>query len=618
VPLSVIKRSSTLLLIVAPLTSLAISPWFNFDPINLIKIVVLTSFTMMSFGLLVPYWKQFLSGVGAPTVVAVSGFFVSLMSALLFNDTDKAQQFWGIFGRGTGLLSYAVLALLFTLSNFLASSDFNSKVVISLLITAAIMVLYCFIQIIGRDPIQWSAFFPFGTLGNVNFLSGFMGVALVSVLIVSFSPALSGFRRLSVGFLAVAGLFVLYKSNSTQGLVALAVGVATFLLIKSIWVGRLSFFAAATIYSLGIMSLVAGLFNKGPFREFIYQFTVTFRADYMHAGIEMLLRNPLNGVGLDAYDDWYRAERGVVSAFRTSLNRTANSAHNITLDLGASGGFPLLTTYIGLVILVLVHLIVGLRRGMHEDHYFMAAAMSWVAYQVQAAVSINQIGVGVWGWILGGLIVGRVRRFKVALESDTPKIKRLSIAKKGPNTPPPLAVICSLLTLALGLLMSIPPLKTDADYLQATKTGNAGLFLEVSTRPSANAFLLSRSASSLNSGGLKNETKQVIDTLTRRFPRNIFARTVQLESFSETAESRIKAIGAIREIDPILGLCYESNPSAKIRSLLEGIPSSQKYDLARGWGLLPTGTKFANGGLDWSMVDQSSLTSKISSFCLTP
>jgi len=66
----------------------------------------------------------------------------------------------------------------------------------------------------------------------------------------------------------------------------------------------------------------------------------------MHAGIAMLLNNPLTGVGIDSYDDWYRAERGIISALRTSLTRTANSAHNISIDIAAGGGFPLLISHL--------------------------------------------------------------------------------------------------------------------------------------------------------------------------------------------------------------------------------------------------------------------------------
>lgn len=616
VPRSVIKRVSTIFLLIGPLTSLAISPWFNFDPINLIKIFILTCLTMSAIGLLIPYTKHFFKVVGSPTTAIIFLFVGSLISAFVFSQADKAQQFWGVFGRGTGVLSYLVLAIVFLLSNFLASTQYNKKVITALLITTSLMVSYCLIQILKLDPIGWSAFFPFGTLGNVNFLSGFLGVALVSVFILVLSKSVDVKWRFALGLLMFTGLFALYRSDSTQGLVALVVGVSTYLLIRAWSLNKYAFFASATTYLAGFVFLVAGLFDKGPFREFIFQFTVTFRADYMHAGIEMLLRNPLNGVGIDAYDDWYRSERGVISALRTSMNRTANSAHNITLDLGAGGGFPLLISYLALIGLVLFSIIKGLRLGLGKDTYFMAASMSWVAYQVQAAVSINQIGVGVWGWILGGLTVGSARFLRQSSDLAF-NAKEKVTQKKVPNTPPPLAVISSVVTLAIGFLLAYPPLKTDADFLTATKSGSAPLVIDVSKRSSANAFILSRAATSANSAGLKNEAREIIAKLIERFPRNLYGQLAQYENFAQSDSERNSILERVREIDPYVALCYEPNFESTFLGIIQNLPTSQSYELARGWGLLNVNSMSNPGSFNWSQVPQNDLSAKIASLCFS-
>ena len=68
-------------------------------------------------------------------------------------------------------------------------------------------------------------------------------------------------------------------------------------------------------------------------------------------------------------------------------------------------GFPLLIAYLALLLVISYSILNGLRKGQAKDPFFMAIDMSWLAYQVQASVSINQIGVGVWGWIIQGLMV---------------------------------------------------------------------------------------------------------------------------------------------------------------------------------------------------------------------
>jgi O-antigen ligase len=613
VPQSVSKRVSTVILVAGPLTTLAISPWFNFDPINPIKIFFLTTLTSLAIGLLIPYFRSVLRKVGRPTVIILLLFILTLLSAFTLSEADKYQQFWGIFGRGTGVLSYIVLAMLFLLSSFVASATLNRQIVFSLLFTTVLMVAYCTIQILKLDPVNWSAFFPFGTLGNVNFLSGFMGVALVSVLIVAVGAGTSMKLRVGLWGLFLLGLFVLYKSDSTQGLVALAVGIASFLVIKSWLFKRPIFVMAISAYVGGFVALVAGLFDKGPFREFIYQFTVIFRADYMHAAVEMLLRNPLNGVGIDAYDDWYRAERGVISALRTSLNRTANSAHNISLDLGAGGGFPLLLSYLALVALVAHSIVLGLKQGRSKDPFFMAIAMSWVAYQVQAAVSINQIGVGVWGWLLGGVIVGTVNTKLEDANLPSARITRSTQVKKTPNTPPPLAVLSSVVFLSIGFLAAYLPLKTDADYLTATKTGSAELVLEIAKRPTANAFLLSKAAQAASSAGLKEASQQIIERLTERFPRNLYGTLVQYEEFSDSEAERSLTMTKVKQIDPFVAICFESSPNVRFRSMIEGLTSAQSYDLARGWGLV--GANSSRSSFNWNSVAQDDLNAKLESFC---
>ena len=474
-PATVDKRVSNLIVFAGPATTLAISPWFNFDPINLIKVLILTCISFAAFGLVLPYLPYVISKVGKKNSLLLLLFFAALISPFFFSGANKAQQFWGVFGRNTGILSYlALLAILFVTAS-VASQVTYSRITWSLVATVAIMSAYCLIQIAKLDPISWSAFFPFGTLGNVNFLSGFMGLGLVTVFIFALSSQFTYRTRIALVSLFLIGVFVLIKSDSTQGIVALVVGVARFLLIRSWYLHRALFIVALILFSSGFISLVLGLLDKGPLRGLIYQFTVLYRADYMHAGIAMLLHNPLTGVGIDSYDDWYRAERGIISALRTSLNRTANSAHNISIDLAAGGGFPLLIAYLLILGVISLAILKGLRSGLAKDPVFMALSMSWFAYQVQASVSINQIGVGVWGWILGGALLGYTKiedlnKSDGLISNIGKKSKREKKSQRGsPNTPPPIAVVSSATLLAIGLKLmrilqlpqSLGPLKNS-------------------------------------------------------------------------------------------------------------------------------------------------------------
>jgi O-antigen ligase len=615
------KRVSNLIVFAGPATTLAISPWFNFDPINLIKVLILTCISFAAFGLVLPYLPHAIIKVGKINSSLLLLFFVALISPFFFSGANKAQQFWGVFGRNTGILSYlALLAILFVTAS-VASRLTYSRITWSLVATVAIMSAYCLVQIAKLDPISWSAFFPFGTLGNVNFLSGFMGLGLVIVFIFALSSQSTNRTRIALVSLFLIGVLVLIKSDSTQGIVALVVGVASYLLIRSWYLHRALFILALILFSSGFISLVLGLLDKGPLRGLIYQFTVLYRADYMHAGIAMLLHNPLTGVGIDSYDDWYRAERGIISALRTSLNRTANSAHNISIDLAAGGGFPLLIAYLLILGVISLAILRGLRSGLAEDPVFMALSMSWFAYQVQASVSINQIGVGVWGWILGGALLG-YENASTSIESDKLKnrvqpvsIFRARNSKELPNTPPALAVITSSTALIAGFALAFLPFKTDLDYLRATNEGSAASMLKISAMPSSNTFMLTKASSSALQAGLNDVARTITEQLVSRFPRSIYGWLVIYENASIFGPLSSGAFKNIKAIDPYVSICYLPNPSDAFRIELETLPSTEKYKLARGWGLVEQLQETEIRGFSFDSVSAEGLASKLFSFC---
>ena len=69
-------------------------------------------------------------------------------------------------------------------------------------------------------------------------------------------------------------------------------------------------------------------------------------------------------------------------------------------------------------------------RKFQGDHrvFFLAIFSAWLTYQAQSIVSIENIGLGVWGWILGGMIIGLSGQSPdVNLEIKTRASKSVSI-----------------------------------------------------------------------------------------------------------------------------------------------------------------------------------------------
>jgi hypothetical protein len=119
----------------------------------------------------------------------------------------------------------------------------------------------------------------------------------------------------------------------------------------------------------------------------------------------MLKANPVFGVGLDSFGDWYWSVRSAPAALN-SMDANTNSAHNVYIDIASNGGFPLLIAYLALNGLVIFRGIKYLKNSPKFDPYFSAIFVGWIGYQAQSFISINQVGLAVWGWLFGGLVLG--------------------------------------------------------------------------------------------------------------------------------------------------------------------------------------------------------------------
>jgi len=171
------------------------------------------------------------------------------------------------------------------------------------------------------------------------------------------------------------------------------------------------------------------LINAGPLASFLYKGSLEARGYYWRAGIKMLTDHPFFGVGMDGYGNWYaraRPEDYVAKGFLS----WSNSAHNVFLDIGSSGGFTLLAIYLAIFVLVVVSLIRVVKRGIGFDVYFVALVGAWVAYQAQAFISVNQIGLAIWAWVLSGLIIGYEINTRVKEVEQSVPVKAKQHSKK--------------------------------------------------------------------------------------------------------------------------------------------------------------------------------------------
>lgn len=542
-------RLSQAVLLVGPLTSLVINPWGNFDPISVVKLTVISVMAFLLLFLILSNWR-ITFGVDSSLKIALGVFFASLLSTLLFSSAPISQQIWGMFGRNTGALAYASLGIILFATAVILDLNFYSQIVRVLIYTGIPMTIYCLIQISGNDPIGWSSFEAFGTLGNINFLSAFLGLVCVAIL-----PSLVGDRRFTLRktfllVLLLTDLFIIQSTGSIQGIFVFAAGSTVVLFLKFKSDKILNFYQITFVSTVALAAIptILGLVNKGPLAKYLFQNSIVLRADYWHAGLEMTQKNPFFGVGMDSYGDWYRELRGEITTLRGSPERTANTAHNIFLDLSSNGGLPLLLAYLVLLFLALRSSIRYYRDlDGRFDPVFSALLATWVGYQVQALVSINQIGVGIWGWLLTGALIGFGKAQSLR---EVPTHKPINRKQFRNKVLPAFASMMGITGASLGLFLAWFPLNADAQYFAASKTGDWTKIQRSVDSIGTTSWHISRTSELAYQKQAFDKSLEQAQKLVERYPRDFFGWRIILYLPNSSESMKIQAREKLHEMDP--------------------------------------------------------------------
>jgi O-antigen ligase len=546
-------RISQGLLFLAPVITLIVNPWTNYDPISLPKMLVLTTGSFGILAIMIFNFKDVVNSVPRMLLWIVGAFYALMSSTLIFSGSPINQQFWGSFGRNTGFLTYFSLMTLIAALVWLKSSNFYARLSWMLVVTSVPMTAYCLAQISGKDPIPWSEFNTFGTLGNINFLSAFLGMSSIAAVAFAINEKKSILKKLSLAALALVDLVIIYSTGSIQGPIIFVVGVGVLLFISIL---GLSKFRNLILAIFGLLSLAGGylvtiaLQNKGPLASIIYQPSVVFRGDYIHAGFEMTVKKPFFGVGMDSYGDWYREMRGEISTLRTGPDRVANTAHNIFLDISSNGGILLGATYVILILLALYSGIRVLRTPFRNNVEFKAIFAVWVAYQIQALVSINQIGVGIWGWVFTGALLGisEILKNNGQIEEDG-NFKARSKKLRGRPIQASHALIGAL-GMSIGFTLSAIPLNADMKYRSSSERGDLVKMISASKSLGATEFHRELVLDFAMRNNKISEVKEIATDLVANYPRSFFGWRVLSVATASTEQERQSAFQKVLSLDP--------------------------------------------------------------------
>ena len=197
----------------------------------------------------------------------------------------------------------------------------------------------------------------------------------------------------------------------------------------------------------------------------------------------MGLDHPIFGVGPDSYGDWYRQTRDAHAMIIPGPTTVTNAAHNVVVDIFASGGFPLLITYLAIATLTLIAITRVAIRNRDYDSVFVALVVGWMAYFAQSVISINQIGLAMWGWILSGaLIAYEIATRNGELATETPTKTKNSRSVKRQNDSSASAFLIAFVGFAVGIVIALPPFIADASYRSAVQSSKLEAVVAASTK----------------------------------------------------------------------------------------------------------------------------------------
>ncbi len=542
------RRVQYLVLFCALAMTLVVTPWLSLDPINLPKFLILGTCGFAAIGNLAPYLKRMINSEARLLAYAVMLFLASLLVVFVFSGSGTWSQVYGAYGRNTGLLAYVGLALMLISVVFVSNLRFSNRLIWVLIFTGMANAVYGFIQWSGNDPVNWSnPYDPIvGTLGNPNFVSAHLGISGLASLALVLESSRGLLSRLILIVNVGLSLFVISQSSSSQGLLVFALGATLIFYFKFLSTLHLVLRSGYWLLVLaGSVVGTVGILNKGPLASFLYQESVTYRGDYWRAGWKMTLDNPLFGVGLDSYGDWYRFARTEAAALRRGPDVTSNSAHNVFLDISSNGGFLLLTTYLLIFGLILRSAIRVLKKPGEFDAVGVGLVSAWVAYVIQSVISINQLGLAIWGWVLGGAIIG------YDLYRDRPDAPRLSVKKGGrPEQVPASVVLTGTLGLVIGFIVSLWPLAQDISFRSALESSDGAKIEAAAKQFPRNNYYYIYSAQILQENKIADKALDLTRLAIASNPRD-FAAWKLLAANPKISESeKAAAIAKMRELDP--------------------------------------------------------------------
>jgi O-antigen ligase len=489
--------------------------------------------------------------------------FVALFLIRTVTTSDINGALFGVVGRHSGFLAYFGYALIFVLSMLYVNSSNFDVIVKGLLVAGFFASAYSLLEFLGLELWNMTKVYEgtSGLFGNPNFSGAFMALTAIAATWFLFTKTTTLIKLIAVVTLPLA-LFGIYTAKALQGYISLAIGIS-MIVFTMLWKVKKSYgYASIATITFGGIAAVLGSLQMGPLSSLLYKGSVSERGDMWRTATAMIKENPLWGVGIERYGFYFRQFRDLKQALRAGPDVFSDNAHNVVLHLMATGGILLGALYLLISVGILA---VGVKALLASDGIKQKALTAvlalWMPIQAQNTISVDNPGVFVWSWILGGAIIG-IASDAVMIEEKKPKAK---VAKYSPSTVDvhPLAPLVALVCVLLAIGFTVKPLMAQKSFAFAfylgtdpnnpeTLKNKVDVLIKAENQDPGNATWPRYSANSLFIDKAWKETIEAAERAITKDPEDWVSWWFMASAYEQSGE-RVKAIPSrlkTVELDP--------------------------------------------------------------------
>jgi len=442
------------------------------DPFNSPKFWLLILMAAFLLGHIFVSRKILFSNISSKILALILTIFLvfNLISSLKTNDLFTA--FMGDSLRRNGFITYISLSIVMLTTAIYFRITSIKRLSLYALITGTLLTIYGLMQISGVDFIEWNN--PYNaiisTVGNPNFAAAIMAIMAIIIFAPALNSDFSKAIRASSLILTCIIIYTIYLSNARQGLLTFLIGSGIYIIVWSFIKSKKLGYIFATAGIITSIFSVLGMLQIGPLTNLLYKGSVTVRGYYWDAGIKMVQSNPIFGVGSDSYGNYFKEFRDMSYPLKYGFGITSSNAHNLPIQIFATLGIFAGITYLLLLLYIFQLGIKLIKSKQGNDRLLVASIFSaWLAYHAQSIISIDNIGISIWGWMLGGAIVG----LSIDDKKITQEINSLNLKNNSKNLGL-LRPAISLMSMLISLVIIIPHYQGESNMFQSRLRFNPG------------------------------------------------------------------------------------------------------------------------------------------------